>query len=247
MAWEFDARKAARGGDLSETGAGGFGRARELTGTTAASFMAGVYRWMTLGLAVTAGVALYTASNLQLAMTVARNIWPLVIVQFLVVLALSFMAQRISGPVAALMFIVYAGLTGLTLSAIFFVYSVGSIGTAFLITAGSFAALSLFGTVTKRDLSGWGTFLFMGLIGVVIASFVQFFWHSPAFSFVLSCATVVVFAGLTAYDTQKLRVLGAQYAGAGLTSITIVGALNLYLDFINLFLALLRLFGNRRE
>jgi hypothetical protein len=123
---------------------------------------------------------------------------------------------------------------------------VGSIGTAFLITAGSFAALSVYGTVTKRDLSAWGTFLFMGLIGVVIASIVQFWWSSPAFSFALSCATVVVFAGLTAYDTQKLRMLGAQYAGTGLTSITIVGALNLYLDFINLFLALLRLFGDRR-
>ncbi|RPH69043.1 MAG: Bax inhibitor-1/YccA family protein [Myxococcaceae bacterium] len=209
--------------------------------------MAGVYRWMTLGLVVTAGVALYTASNVQLAMTVARNIWPLVIVQFLVVLALSFMAQRISGPVAALMFIVYAGLTGLTLSGIFFIYTIGSIGTAFLITAGAFFALSLYGTVTKRDLSAWGTFLFMGLIGVVLASIVQFFWSSPAFSFALSCATVVVFAGLTAYDTQKLRVLGAQYAGTGLTSITIVGALNLYLDFINLFLALLRLFGDRRR
>ncbi|HZJ55561.1 MAG TPA: Bax inhibitor-1/YccA family protein [Myxococcaceae bacterium] len=209
--------------------------------------MAGVYRWMTLGLAVTAGVALYTASNVQLAMTVARNVWPLVIVQFLVVLALSFMAQRISGPVAALMFIVYAGLTGLTLSGIFFIYTIGSIGTAFLITAGAFFALSLYGTVTKRDLSAWGTFLFMGLIGVVLASIVQFFWSSPAFSFALSCATVVVFAGLTAYDTQKLRALGAQYAGTGLTSITIVGALNLYLDFINLFLALLRLFGDRRR
>jgi FtsH-binding integral membrane protein len=104
MAWEFDARRAARDGrDLGEMGG-----ARALTGTTAASFMAGVYRWMTLGLAVTAGVALYTASNLQLAMTVARNVWPLVIVQFLVVLALSFMAQRISGPVAALLFMVYA-------------------------------------------------------------------------------------------------------------------------------------------
>ncbi|HVP61274.1 MAG TPA: Bax inhibitor-1/YccA family protein [Myxococcaceae bacterium] len=209
--------------------------------------MAGVYRWMTLGLAVTAGVALYTASNIQLAMTVARNVWPLVMVQFLVVLALSFLAQRISGPVAALLFMVYAGLTGLTLSGIFFVYSVGSIGTAFLVTAGSFAALSLYGTVTKRDLSAWGTFLFMGLIGVVIASIVQFWWSSPAFSFALSCATVVVFAGLTAYDTQKLRMLGAQFAGAGLTSLTIVGALNLYLDFINLFLALLRLFGDRRR
>ena len=246
MAWEFDARRAARDGrDLGERG--GFGGARELTGATAATFMAGVYRWMTLGLAVTAGVALYTASNVQLAMTVARNIWPLVIVQFLVVLGLSFMAQRISGPVAALLFMVYAGLTGLTLSGIFFVYSVGSIGTAFLITAGAFFALSAYGTVTKRDLSAWGTFLFMGLIGVVLASIVQFFWSSPAFSFALSCATVVVFAGLTAYDTQKLRVLGAQYAGTGLTSITIVGALNLYLDFINLFLALLRLFGDRRR
>jgi uncharacterized protein len=246
MAWEFDSRRAARDGrDLGEVG--GFGRVRELTGTTAASFMAGVYRWMTLGLVVTAGVALYTASNLQLAMTVARNIWPLIIVQFLLVLALSFMAQRVSGPVAALMFLVYAGLTGLTLSGIFFIYTIGSIGAAFLITAGAFFALSLYGTVTKRDLSAWGTFLFMGLIGVVIASFVQFFWTSPAFSFVLSCATVVVFAGLTAYDTQKLRVLGAQYAGTGLTSVTIVGALNLYLDFLNLFLALLRLFGGRRQ
>jgi len=247
MAWEFDARKAARGGDLSDTGRGGFAGAAQLTGATAATFMAGVYRWMTLGLAVTAGVALYTASNLQLAMMVHQNIWPLIIVQFLCVLGLTFMAQRISGPVAALMFLVYAGLTGLTLSGIFFVYSVGSIGQAFLITAGAFAALSLYGTVTKRDLSSWGTFLFMGLIGVVIASFVQFFWSSPGFSFVLACATVVVFAGLTAYDTQKLRALGAQMAGTGLTSITIVGALRLYLDFINLFLAMLRLFGGGRR
>ena len=246
MAWEFDARRAARDGrDLGEVG--GFGRFREFTATAAASFMAGVYRWMTLGLVVTAGVALYTASNLPLAMKVAQNIWPLIIVQFLLVLALSFMAQRVSGPVAALMFLVYAGLTGLTLSGIFFIYTIGSIGAAFLITAGAFFALSLYGTVTKRDLSAWGTFLFMGLIGVIIASFVQFFWTSPAFSFVLSCATVVVFAGLTAYDTQKLRALGAQYAGTGLTSITIVGALNLYLDFLNLFLALLRLFGGRRQ
>ena len=244
MAWEFDARRAARDGrDLGE--AGSFGR--ELTGTTAASFMAGVYRWMTLGLAVTAGVALYTASNIQLAMAVHRNVWPLIIAQFLLVLALSFMAQRISGPIAALMFMAYAGLTGLTLSGIFFAYSISSIATAFFIAAGSFAALSFYGTVTKRDLSAWGTFLFMGLIGVVIASVVNIWFRNPMFTFVLSCATVVVFAGLTAYDTQKLRAIGAQYAGAGLTSITIVGALNLYLDFINMFLALLRLFGGRRQ
>jgi len=247
MAWEFDARRASRGGDLSETAVGGFGRARELTGSTAASFMAGVYRWMTLGLAVTAGVALYTASNLQLAMTVARNVWPLIIVQFLLVLGLSFMAQRISGPVAALMFLLYAALTGLTLSGIFFIYPIGSIGVAFLVTAGAFFALSVYGTVTKRDLSAWGTFLFIGLFGVVIASVVQIWWHNPAFNFVLTLATVVVFAGLTAYDTQKLRALGAQMAGAGFTSLTIVGALKLYLDFLNLFLALLRLFGGGRR
>ncbi|HSB52988.1 MAG TPA: Bax inhibitor-1/YccA family protein [Gemmatimonadales bacterium] len=226
---------------------GGFGRARELTGTTAATFMAGVYRWMTLGLAVTAGVALYIASDITRAQTVAGFMWPIIGGQLILVLALSFLAQRVGGPAAALMFVVYAGLNGLMLSGIFFVYSIGSIGTAFLVTAGSFAALSLYGTVTKRDLSAWGTFLFMGLIGVVIASVVQFWWSSPGFTFVLSCATVVVFAGLTAYDTQKLRALGAQYAGTGLTSITIVGALNLYLDFINLFLALLRLFGDRRR
>ena len=202
---------------------------------------------MTLGLAVTAGVALYTASNVQLAMAVHRNVWPLIIAQFLLVLALSFMAQRISGPIAALMFMAYAGLTGLTLSGIFFAYSISSIATAFFIAAGSFAALSFYGTVTKRDLSAWGTFLFMGLIGVVIASVVNIWFRNPMFTFVLSCATVVVFAGLTAYDTQKLRAIGAQYAGAGLTSITIVGALNLYLDFINLFLAMLRLFGGRRQ
>src|SRR5678816_197186 len=142
MAWEFDARRAARDGrDLGEMG----GVGRELTGTTAASFMAGVYRWMTLGLAVTAGVALYTASNVQLARTVAGAIIPLIIAQFVVVLALSFLAQRISGPVAALLFMVYAGLTGLTLSGIFFVYSLGSISTAFFVTAGSFAPLSVYG------------------------------------------------------------------------------------------------------
>ncbi len=246
MAWEFDARRAARDGrDLGEVG--GFGRARELTGTTAASFMAGVYRWMTLGLAVTAGVALYTASNVQLAMWVARSIWLVFGAQFILVLALSFLAQRISGTTAALLFLVYAGLMGLTMSGIFFIYPVGNIGVAFLVTAGSFAALSAYGTVTKRDLGAWGTFLFIGLFGVVIASIVGIWWHNAAFNFALTCATVVVFAGLTAYDTQKLRMLGAQYAGTGLTSITIVGALNLYLDFINLFIALLRLFGGGRQ
>ena len=167
MAWEFDARRAARDGrDLGE--AGGFGRVGELTGTTAASFMAGVYRWMTLGLAVTAGVALYTASNVQLAMTVARNIWPLVIAQFLVVLALSFLAQRISGPVAALLFIVYAGAHRTDPERnLLHLHRRARSRRRSSSPPASFAALSIYGTVTKRDLSAWGTFLFMGLIGVV--------------------------------------------------------------------------------
>jgi FtsH-binding integral membrane protein len=233
MAWDFDARTAARRADLAET--------------ATASFLAGVYRWMALGLAVTAGVALYTASHPALAITVARNIWPFVIAQFLAVLALSFLAQRMGGAMAAVLFVAYAGLTGLTLSGIFFIYTVGSIGTAFVLAAGTFAALSIYGTVTKRDLGAWRTFLFMGLIGVVLASLVQIFWSSPGFTFVLSSATVVVFAGLTAYDTQKLRAFQIENAGAGVGSLTIVGALMLYLDFINLFLAMLRLFGDRRR
>jgi FtsH-binding integral membrane protein len=235
MAWDFDARTAAQGADLGES--------------TTASFLAGVYRWMALGLAVTAGVALYTASHAPLALTVARNIWPLVIAQFLAVMALSFLAQRMGGAMAAALFLAYAALTGLTLSGIFFIYTIGSIGTAFLLAAGTFGALSVYGAVTKRDLGAWRTFLFMGLIGVVLASVVQLFWSSPGFSFVLSCAVVVVFAGLTAYDTQKLRAFQLDNAGGGtgVSSLTIVGALMLYLDFINLFLALLRLFGDRRR
>ena len=133
----------------------------------------------------------------------------LIIGQFVVVLALSFLAQRISGPIAALLFIVYAGLTGLTLSGIFFVYSLGSISTAFFVTAGSFAAPEHLRHGDQARSERLGTFLFMGLIGVVIASIVQFWWTSPGFTFVLSCSTVVVFAGLTAYDTQKLGAGGA--------------------------------------
>ena len=117
--------------------------------------------------------------------------------------------------------------------------------SAFFVTAGSFAGLSVFATVTKRDLSGWFTFLFMGLIGVVIASVVQVFWPNPMLNFITACAGVVVFAGLTAYDTQKLRNFAAQ--GGGVAALSIVGALTLYLDFINLFLSLLRLFGSRRN
>jgi FtsH-binding integral membrane protein len=151
-----------------------------------------------------------------------------------------------SRRLAGAMFIGYAALTGMTLSIYFLIYTAGSIGQAFLMTAGTFGAMSLYGTVTKKDLSGWSAFLFMGLVGVVIASVINIFTRSDMLGFVTACACVVVFAGLTAYDTQKLRQMHASTGYSAAASISIVGALTLYLDFINLFLALLRIFGRRR-
>lgn len=223
-------------------------RTRALPGATASAFMARVYQWMFAGLALTGGVALYTASNEALLQGVANFRWVLFIAEFGLVLGLSALAPRLSGPLAALMFGTYAVLNGLVFSFLFLVYNLGSIGQAFLLTAGAFGAMSVYATVTHKDLSGWRTFLYMGLVGVLMASLAQFFFHSPGLSFVTSCACVVVFAGLTAYDTQKLRAFYANGSGSiGVGTLAIVGALTLYLDFVNLFLALLRLFGRRRS
>lgn len=210
------------------------------------AFMSRVYGWMFAGLSVTGLVALYTASNPALLRQVMGARLLLIVAQLGVVFGLSALAHRLSGAVAAALFLAYSVLTGLTLSSIFLVYTGGSIGSALLMTAGAFATMSAYGTLTKKDLGAWSTFLIMGLVGVVIASVVQLFVHSSLLSFVIACASVLVFAGLTAWDTQKLRRM---YAGVGYSSaasLSIVGALMLYLDFINLFLALLRLFGRRR-
>ncbi len=209
-------------------------------------FMTRVYQWMFLALAISGGTAWYTATNQSLMMFVLQNHLLLTIGTFGLVFALSFLAHKVSGPVAALMFLGYSVLMGLTLSSIFLVYQLGSIFQAFFVTAGVFGAMSVYGTVTKKDLTSWSTFLFMGLIGVVIAGVVNIFLQSSALSFVTSCAVVVVFTGLTAYDTQKLRQMHVNAGGSAAMSLAIVGALTLYLDFVNLFLALLRLFGNRR-
>jgi hypothetical protein len=210
------------------------------------AFMARVYGWMFTGLGVTAMVALLTASSEAMMTTVIQWRWGLIIAQLGAVFALAGFARRLPGPAAAGLFLGYSVLTGLTFSVLFFVYTAGSIGQALLLTAGTFGAMSLFATVTKKDLSSWGTFLFMGLFGVVIASVVQIFVQSSMLSFVTACASVIVFAGLTAYDTQKLREMHAATGFSSAMSVSIIGALELYLDFINLFLALLRLFGNRR-
>lgn len=214
-------------------------------GEAARGFMAGVYRWMTFGLGVTGLVALYLVNNPQLLSQVLHFWWLLFIAQLGLVLVLSAGVNRLSFGTAASLFLGYAALTGVTFAAVFYAYTRASVASAFLMTAGSFAALSIYANITKKDLSGWRTFLFMGLIGVVIASLVQVFWPSPMLNFVVGCVGVVVFAGLTAYDTQKLRNYALQ--GGGVAALSIVGALTLYLDFINLFFSLLRVFGGRRN
>jgi len=213
---------------------------------SARTFMAGVYRWMVAGLAVT-GVTAYVVASSPALLNAIMPLWlPLVIGQLVLVLAFSWLAPKVSTPVAAAMFLAYAFATGLTFSVLFLVYTATSVYGAFGITAGMFGAMSVYGTVTKKDLSSWGAFLFMGLIGVILASIVNIFTHSSALSWVISCAAVVIFTGLTAYDTQKLRAIHANsgYSSAG--TLAINGALILYLDFLNLFLHLLRIFGNKK-
>lgn len=210
------------------------------------AFMSRVYGWMFAGLWITGVMALYTVSNRSLLELTLQWRIPLILVELGLVFVLSMLAPRLSAPIAGLMFVAYSALTGITLSVIFLRYTAGSIGQAFFMAAGSFGALSLYGTFTKKDLSAWASFLFMGLFGVVIASVVNIFMGNGMLSFVTSCAAVVVFAGLTAYDTQKLREMHASHGHSSTATASISGALTLYLDFINLFLALLRIFGSRR-
>ncbi len=209
-------------------------------------FMARVYRWMVAGLALTGVTAVTVAINPQLQALVMGAFLPLIIAELVLVVALSYAAPKVSGGTAAAMFLGYALLTGLTFSVLFLRYTGGSIASAFFITAGTFGGLSVYATVTKKDLSAWGTFLFMGLIGIILAGVVNLFLRSDGLSFVVACAGVVVFAGLTAYDTQRLRRLHADsgYSSAGALAIT--GALILYLDFVNLFLKILQLIGRKR-
>lgn len=209
--------------------------------------MTAVYRWMTLGLALTALVAYSIASSEEALHVVVGNrivFFGLIIAELGLVIAISAAANRLSAAAAGGLFLLYSALNGATLAVILLLYTGSSVALAFVSTAGTFGAMSVFGTVTRRDLSSWGSFLMMGLIGVVIASVVNIFLHSGMMSFVISCVAVVVFTGLAAYDTQKLRALAR--AGGGAAAMPVNGALALYLDFVNLFLALLRLFGRRR-
>lgn len=199
---------------------------------------------MAAGLALTAGVAYLTAQNEALAAQVMGLRMPLVLAQLAIVFVLSLAAQRLSSAVAGILFIAYAALTGLTFSSLLLAYSPSAVTAAFLTTAGTFAAMSVAGLVIKRDLSALGRFFLFAVLGLVIAMIVNLFVASSALTLGISIVGVLLFAGLTAYDTQMLRNLALSgISGENAERAAINGALALYLDFINMFLFILRLFG----
>jgi FtsH-binding integral membrane protein len=214
------------------------------------TFLAAVYRWMCVGLAVTALTAWFVASTPGLATWIATNrpvFWTLVIAQLGIVFTLSARVERMAPSLASLLFLVYSALTGVTLSFILLLYTGASVATTFVVASGMFAALAMYGTLTNRSLQGMGQFLFMGLIGIVLASVVGMFWQNDGLQFVISFIGVIVFTGLTAYDAQRLRNMAVALPDGRTGSYAVVGALALYLDFINLFLMLLRFMGQRRD
>ena len=214
------------------------------------AFLSKVYGWMFLGLLLTAGTALLVASSPVLIETLIANrilFWILLFAPIGLVWYMSAKVESMSPVTAAGLFLLYSGMVGITTSIIFLVYTAASIVSAFVITAGMFGAMAVFGTFTKRSLAGWGQFLFMGLIGVIIASIVNIFFWNDMLSFVISVVGVVVFTGLTAYDAQRLKEMAVALPDGRVASYAVVGALSLYLDFINLFFFILRLIGGRRD
>ena len=215
-------------------------------------FLAKVFNWMAIGLALTGIIAFFTAqSGLALAIAASPLLMILLFAELGMVFYLSARIDKIQPGTATGLFLGYAILNGLTLSTIFLRYTNASIGGTFMITAGMFGAMAVYGMVTKRDLSGMGSFLFMGLIGIILASIVNIFLQSSSLYWTISVIGVLVFVGLTAWDVQKIKSMGEQgimeQGGAAIRKGAIIGALALYLDFINLFLMLLRFFGGSRD
>jgi FtsH-binding integral membrane protein len=209
-----------------------------------------VYVWMSLALAITGFTAYGVATSPGLMQAIYANqffFWGLIIAEFALVIGVSAAIDRLSLATATLMFILYSVINGALLSYIFIVYTASSVSTAFFITAGTFAAMALYGYTTKTDLTSWGKLLLMALIGLIIATLVNVFVKSSTFDLILSYVGVLIFVGLTAYDSQKIKqmLLEAPDAGEAAQKVALLGALSLYLDFINLFLYLLRIFGKR--
>ena len=214
------------------------------------AYMLGVYNYMAAGLAVSGIIAWFVSSSPAMLSAIYGNAaltWIVMLAPLAFILALSFGIQKMKASTVQALYWAFAITMGISLSSIFVVYTSASIARVFFITAATFGAMSLYGYTTKRDLTGWGSFLFMGLIGIIIASVVNFFLASAAMDFAISVIGVLIFVGLTAYDTQKIRNEYSEFDSSEVaTKKSVFGALRLYLDFINLMLMLLRLFGQRR-
>ena len=214
------------------------------------AYMLGVYNYMAAGLAVSGIIAWFVSSSPAMLSAIYGNTaltWIVMLAPLAFILALSFGIQKMKASTVQALYWAFAITMGISLSSIFVVYTSASIARVFFITAATFGAMSLYGYTTKRDLTGWGSFLFMGLIGIIIASVVNFFLASAAMDFAISVIGVLIFVGLTAYDTQKIRNEYSEFDSSEVaTKKSVFGALRLYLDFINLMLMLLRLFGQRR-
>ncbi len=209
-----------------------------------------VYLWMTLALVITGVTAYGVANSPGLMMTIATNqilFWGLIIAEFGLVFAISAAINKLSLTTATLLFILYSVINGATLSFIFAVYTMSSIASVFFITAATFAVMAFWGYTTKTDLTSMGKILIMALIGIIIATIVNIFLKSTGLEMIVSYLGVLIFVGLTAYDSQKIKqmLLMAPDAGESAQKIALLGALSLYLDFINLFIYLLRIFGRR--
>ena len=231
-----------------------YNQVEERVQSSALSFpalMSKVYLWMTLALVVTGMTAYYVASSPAILYAIVSNqiaFWGLFIGELVLVFVLSSRIMSLSFVTASLMFVIYSIMNGVFFSFILLAYTEQSIATTFLITAGTFAAMSLFGFVTKRDLSTMGRILFMLLIGLIIATVVNIFMKAEGLTLILNYAGVVIFVGLTAYDTQSIKQMLQEHGDKeGAEKIALLGSLSLYLDFINLFIYLLRFFGESRK
>ena len=214
------------------------------------AFLSKVYGWMFLGLLLTAGTAVLVASTPALIETLILNrglFWILLFAQLGLVFYLSARVDKVSPVTAAVLFLLYSAMVGVTSSIIFLVYTGASIFSAFVIAGGMFGAMAVFGSLTKRSLAGVGQFMFMGLIGLILASVVSIFWFNDVLMFVINVVGVLVFTGLTAWDAQRLKQMAVVLPDGRVGSYAVVGALSLYLDFINLFFFILRLIGGRRN
>lgn len=212
--------------------------------------MTRVYGWMMAALLITTGTALFTVSSPALLNLIYGNsaaIWVLFILEIGMVVWLSAGINRMSQATATAVFLLYAALNGLVLSGIFFTYELGTIYAAFGASALTFGAMSAVGYVTRRDLSGLGGILFMALVGLIIASVVNMFWANSKMDAIITYIGVFIFVGLTAYDTQRIKQMVSYADASQVGKVAILGALSLYLDFINLFLYILRLFGRSRD